>query len=139
MSWTLKLKFYCFWLVPMQAFIVSIVAGCLFPLFPVIAEFGLQQDVSLATWAVTSIVYTAAVGLSSRNQAVAIPGLFCSALSVLIYSASTLADGHHAAALFIHFGKPICYGLISIFLIAYVVERFIRHCVEAQSFLEIEA
>jgi hypothetical protein len=70
----------------MQAFIVSIVAGCLFPGLPIIAELGLRNAVQLETLALTGIVYTAAVGFSSRYQAVAISSFFFSTICAIIPS-----------------------------------------------------
>jgi hypothetical protein len=56
----------------MQTFIVSVIAGCLFPILAILAEVGLTNRVQSETLAVTGIVYAAAVGLASRNQAVSI-------------------------------------------------------------------
>jgi hypothetical protein len=121
----------------MQAFIVSIVAGCLFPLLPIIAEAGLTNDVKSETWALTGVVYLAAVALVSRNQAVAILGLFLCTLCAVIYGANQLKDAAHANVVFVRYGAAISACLLVFFLIGYVIERYSRHCTENEPFLEI--
>jgi hypothetical protein len=86
----------------MQAFIVSIVAGCLFPGLPIIAELGLRNAVQLETLALTGIVYTAAVGFSSRYQAVAISSFFFSTICAIIYGAEKYKTQMHDSMAFIN-------------------------------------
>ncbi len=71
----------------MQQYIVSLVAGILFPLLPLVLEFGFTNDIKPETLTVTAVVYAAAIGLASRNPAIVVSSLFCSAMCVGIYGA----------------------------------------------------
>jgi hypothetical protein len=122
----------------MQSFIVSLVGGWAFPLLPLIAEFGVSGRVQPEAWAVTGVVYAAAVGLSSRNQAITISALFCSALCAVVYGAGKLAHAGTEYAPFIRYGSFISAIIVLTYMLAYAFERFARHVVEAQPFLEID-
>jgi hypothetical protein len=120
----------------MQPFIVSLVAGCFFPLVPLLAEAGLTSSIQPETWALNAIVYLAAVAIVSRNQAITMAGLFFSLVCALIYTAVLYHDPAHANMPFVKYGSVICEVLIAVFLICYVIERFARHYVEREPFLE---
>ena len=120
----------------MQAFIVSIVAGIIFPGLPILAEYGITDAIRPDTWSLTGIVYAAAVGLVSRHQAIAISSFVFSAVCALIYAAEILDAGRHPQALFIQHGTEISVGVLYFFAVAYFVERFGRHFYENEPFLE---
>jgi hypothetical protein len=121
----------------MQVFIVSIFAGICFPILPIVLEFGITTGLKLETLAVTAVVYAAAVGLVSRYQAIAIAGLFFSTLTAVIY-ALDMADfaKSHPGAYFIRYGDIISMGTIYFFALCYAYERFGRHVIENEPFLE---
>ena len=126
----------------MQAFIVSLVAGLLFPLIPIIAEYGTTvpqtgvEMVRLEVWAVTSVVFIAAIGMMSRHQAVLVTAFFFSALDAIIYGTSRVPALKEAA--FVKNGPTICAVMFGVYGFAYVVERLGRHVIEGQPFLEID-
>ena len=120
----------------MQAFIVSIIAGCFFPILPVLAEFGLTNSVQSETLALTGIVYAAAVGMASRNSAIAIASFFFSTVCAVIYGAEKYGSSDHESMIFIKYGSMISSCIIYMFGASYFVERFGRHCVDDEPFLE---
>ncbi|MGY3610869.1 MULTISPECIES: hypothetical protein [unclassified Bradyrhizobium] len=118
----------------MQHFTVSIFAGVLFPVLPILAEFGLTNKVKPETLTLTAVVYAAAIGLVSRNQAILISSLFCSTVCAVIYGAAE--SGLQSSVFFIKHGPTITAGTIYFYSACYIVERFGRHCIEYEPFLE---
>jgi hypothetical protein len=122
----------------MQAFLVSIVAGILFPVVPILAELGLGEHLKPETLSVTAVVYTAAIGLVSRNQAILVSSLFCSLMCALIYAVDGLGvRDSRPTIFFVIYGPIITSGAIYFYSVCYAVERFGRHVVENEPFLEI--
>jgi len=121
----------------MQAFIVSIVAGCLLPMLPIMVEYGLADTVQGNTWSLTGVVYAAAVGIASRNQAIVISGFFCSTICLIIYGAEKYGEVHQADLGFIQYGPVITQAVLYCFIAGYAIERFGRHCVEKRPYLEL--
>lgn len=121
----------------MQAFIVSLIAGSGFPLLPLIAEWGVTGSVRLETWAITAVVYIAAVGLISRHQAIMISALFLAAVIAIIYGAQLVIPSGKSAPMISHI-PAISGALIALFMLFYSMERFVRHFIENQPFLEID-
>jgi hypothetical protein len=121
----------------MQAFIVSLVAGVFFPVLPMISELLLTNDIKPESVAITAVVYAAAIGLVSRHQAVAISSLFCATICAVIYGAyeSGLRQSH-PELYFVTYGPTITYATIYFYSACYAVERFGRHYIENESFLE---
>jgi len=120
----------------MQAFLVSLIGGCLFPILPVLVEFGLTNAVRLETLAVTSTVYAAAVGMASRNQAIAFSSFFFSLICIVIYSAETYKTPAQEGMPFIKYGALISGGIMLIYFASYVIERFSRHYIESEPYVE---
>jgi hypothetical protein len=120
----------------MQAFFVSVIAGCLFPLLPIGAEFGLKSEVEPATLAVTGVVYAAAVGMGSRSQFIAFSGFFWATICAIIYGAETYGRDSHPAMPFVLYGPALCGWVLAIFATAYAIERFGRHWADSEPFLE---
>ena len=102
------------------------------------SEYGLTNDVLPETWSLTGIVYTTAVGLASRNQAIAISSFFFSTTCAVIYAAQKLQDAAHADTPFIRMGSQISIGTLYFFAMCYLVERFGRHWIDDESFLEFQ-
>jgi len=121
----------------MQAFIVSIVAGCLIPVLPIMAEYGLTNNVQADTWSLTGSVYAAVVGIASRNQAVVISSFFCSTICATIYGAEKYSETHHADLPYIEYGPIISQAVLYCFVAGYAIERFGHHCVEKRPYLEL--
>ena len=120
----------------MRAFLVSIIAGCFLPMLPIMAEYGLTHAVQGETWSLTGVVYAAAVGMASRNQAVVISGLFCSAICAAIYGAEKLGEANNPYMPFIEYGPVIAQSVLYFFIIGYCIERFGRHCVDKRPYVE---
>jgi hypothetical protein len=128
----------------MQAFIVSVIAGCLFPILPIVAEWGVTSSVKSDTLSVTGLVYAVAVGMVSRNQAVAISSFFFATICAAIYGAEKAvihgAEKYMANVQegmpFIEYGAVISSGIILLFALMYSVERFARHYIDNEPFLE---
>jgi hypothetical protein len=90
----------------MQAFIVSLIAGLLFPLvLPFGTELGAINEIHVDTWAITGTVYAAAMGLVSRNQAIAFAGLFFTAACAVIYGVAKSVGEGHGDIYFLRFGS----------------------------------
>lgn len=121
----------------MQAFIVSIVAGCLFPILPIMAEYGLTDTVQGETWSLTGVVYAAAVGIASRSQVVVISSFFCSTICAIIYGAEKYVETNHTDMPYIEYGPIISQTILYFFATGYAIERFGRHCVEKRPYLEL--
>jgi hypothetical protein len=125
----------------MQPFIVSIVAGILFPVLPLLAELLLTDHVKPETLTITAVVYVAAIGLVSRHQAVAISSLLASTLCAVIYGGyeSGLGkDGPEALSHinFVVYAPILTVGSIAIYSLCYAIERFGRHYIQNEPFLE---
>src|SRR5216683_3251534 len=114
----------------MHAFIVSIVAGCLLPVLPIMAEYGLTNTVQADTWSLTGILYAAAVGIASRNQAIVIAGFFFSTICAIIYAGVKYGEANQADLPFTEYGPVITQAVLYCFIAGYAIERFGRHCVE---------
>jgi len=84
----------------MQAFIVSIVAGIFFPIVPMLAEQLFLNHIKPETLTTTAVAYAAAIGLTSRHQAILIS---CrargSCRSARIWSSPTTLDRTRAVLL----------------------------------------
>src|ERR1700759_3721316 len=119
----------------MQALIVSLFAGVAFPLFPILAEYGITGQVKPDTWSLTGIVYAVAIGLVSRNQAITISGFFFSGLCVLIYVAQTVAEMSRLDMPIVAYGTQISTSVLYGYTLCYVVERYGRHYIENEPFL----
>jgi hypothetical protein len=123
----------------MQAFIVSVIAGFLFPLvLPLGAELGAINEIHVDTWAITGAVYAAAVGLVSRNQAIAFMALFFTAACAVIYGVAKSVGEGHRDVYFLTYGSMISEVVIFTFSLCYILERFGRHIIDAEPFLEFE-
>ncbi|WP_298873620.1 hypothetical protein [uncultured Bradyrhizobium sp.] len=123
----------------MQAFFVSICAGVFFPLVPFFLEFILDDRLKPETIAVTAVVYVTAIGLVSRHQAILISGFLVTVICAVIYAgveAGLLKTPEDHANL-TKYGVQITVGAIVIYSICYAVERFGRHCVDGEPFLEL--
>jgi|ERR1700730_16656897 hypothetical protein len=121
----------------MQVYLVSLLAGILFPLLPLIVEYGFTSDVKLETLTVTAIVYGPAIGLVSRHQAVAILGLFVSPVCAAIYAFSdSRVRALFPDAPFLTYGPVITGEIIYFFSFFYAWERYGRHYVNNEPFLE---
>ncbi len=121
----------------MQAFIVSIVAGCLLPMLPIMAEYGLTDTVPGEMWSVTGAVYTAAVGIASRNQIVVTSSFFCSTICAVIYGVEKYVETNHTDMPYVEYGPIITQTVLYCFVWGYAIERFGRHCVEKRPYLEL--
>jgi hypothetical protein len=120
-----------------QPFVVSLVIGIVFPVgLPIGAEFGLTNHVLDETWALTGMVYAVAVGMVSRNQAVAIPSFVGSVLCALIYSAEKIVAPGHDGVPLIQYGSHISIAVIYLFSLCYLLERAGRHLIDGEPFLE---
>lgn len=121
----------------MPVYLVSLLAGIVVPLFPLLLEYGVTKDIKLETLAVTAIVYSPAIGLVSRNQAVAISGLVVAMLCVAPYffSYPTVAALFPEAP-FLIYGRVMAIEAIYFFSICYAWERYGRHYVNNEPFLE---
>jgi hypothetical protein len=120
----------------MQAFFVSLFAGVGFPLLPVWAEYGLSHVVHSETYALTGIVYVAAVGMASRQQAVGISSLFCATICAIIYGAVKLGGNAHVDVPFIKYASIISGAFLFFYAGCWSIERFGRHYVDREPFLE---
>ncbi len=121
----------------MQAFFVSIAAGCLLPMLPIMAERGLTSTVQAGTWSLTGTLYAAAVGIASRNQAIVVAGFFCSTMCLVIYGAEKYGEANHTDLPFSEYGPVITHAVLYCFIAGYAIERFGRHCVEKRPYLEL--
>ena len=79
----------------MQAFIVSILTGCVVPALPIVSEYGLTNAVRDDTWSLIGIVYVAFTGVASRNKAMIISSFLCSTLCAAIYIVSKYSERNH--------------------------------------------
>jgi hypothetical protein len=123
----------------MQAFIVSLIAGLLFPLvLPLGTELGAINEIHVDTWAITGTVYAAAMGLVSRNQAIAFAGLFFTAACAVIYGVAKSVGEGHGDIYFLRFGSIISGTVIFTFSVCYIIERYGRHVTDAEPFVEFE-
>lgn len=122
----------------MGAFIVSLFAGIFWPLIPIMAEYGLTDHIKSANLTITAVVYAAAIGLVSRNQAVVFTSLAFSTICAVIYGADEM--GIHEIrpqTFFALYGSVITIGTIALYSLCYFVERFGRHVVNHEPFVEI--
>jgi hypothetical protein len=120
----------------MQAFIVSILAGCLVPVLPIMAEYGLTNTVRDDTWSLIGIVYAAVVGTGSRSKAIVISSFICSTACAGIYVAAKYSEANDADQPFIEYRLVITQAVLYFFGVGYVFERFARHVIEKQPYLE---
>jgi hypothetical protein len=121
----------------MQPFIVSIFAGILFPILPMVAELLVTNHIKPETLTITAVVYVAAVGLISRYQAITFSSLFFSTMCAIIYGGYESELSHSNPNLnFVTYGPTITFGTIFFYSICYAVERFGRHYIENEPFLE---
>lgn len=120
----------------MQPFIVSLLAGVCVPLLPLAAEAGLTNQVQPENWALTAIVYVAAVGLCSRNQAIMVAGLVLSSFCGFLYAGILLRGQSQPPVFFAAYGPVLSQCLIGSFVVAFIIERYGRHCVDGELFLE---
>lgn len=121
----------------MQAFIVSVVAGCFLPMLPIMAEYSLTDTVQGETWSLTGVVYTAGVGIASRNEIVVISSFFCSTICAVIYVMEKYVETNHADMPYVEYGPIISQAILYVFVWGYAIERFGRHCVEKRPYLEL--
>jgi hypothetical protein len=121
---------------PMQAFIVSILAGCLVPVLPIIAEYGLTNAVRYDTWSLIGIVYAAGVGTASRNKAIVISSFFSAIVCLVFYGADKYSEANHVDLPFVENRLVIAQAVLYFLGVGYVFERFGRHVVEKQPYLE---
>jgi hypothetical protein len=122
----------------MGSYIVSICAGIFWPLIPILAEYGIVGDSKRTTVIITAVVYSAAIGLVSRNQAVVFSGLALSTFCAIVYGAEEMGmSAVHPYSLFSRCGLFIAQMAIYTFSFCYLVERFARHVVEGEPFVEI--
>jgi hypothetical protein len=77
-----------------------------------------------------------AVAIVSRNQAITFAGLFFSIVCALIYAAHVYHEPAHAEMPFVKYGSVISEALTAVFAICYAIERFARHYIEREPFLE---
>jgi hypothetical protein len=128
-----------------QQFVVSIVAGLLFPLLPVLGEWLVKSHVTPDGIAVTGSVYAAAVGLASRYPAVVFSSMFFAVICAMIYVGLALCGMstvclipplNHAP--FLIYGFMASIAIIIGFSGLYILERYVRHCIERESFLDLE-
>jgi hypothetical protein len=121
----------------MQAFVVSIFAGILFPLLPLLVEYGVTTHVKLESLTVTAVVYAPAIGLVSRHQAIAISSFFFSIVCAAVYivGVDQIRDIVPDAPFVTH-GPIITIGTLYIFSVCYALERLGRHYVDNEPFLE---
>jgi hypothetical protein len=120
----------------MQAFVVSLIGGVLFPLLPVFVELGVGSELKSGALSVTAVVYAAAIGMASRHQVVVFSGCFCATICAFVYAVTEIADESNKSTYLIAHAKDISLWIVTIFAITYVVERFSRHCVDNEPFLE---
>jgi hypothetical protein len=119
-----------------QAFLVSVIAGVFFPLLPLAAEFGLNNHIRHDTMALTGLVYAAAVGMGSRSQLVAFTSYMFATVCAIIYGAETYAGDTKKEMIVILYGPVISSWIIVTFGTVYTLERFVRHVIEDEPFLE---
>jgi hypothetical protein len=120
----------------MQTYLASIIAGCLIPMLPIMVEYGLTHAVHTATFSVTGVVYTAAVGMTSRNRFVVFLSFFCATLCGVIYAGKLYNDINQVNLPYVEYGPPIAQFILYLFIIGYAIERFGRHYVEQKPFID---
>jgi hypothetical protein len=124
----------------MGAFLVSFIAGVVWPLLPILAEYGLTNGVQPANLAITAVVYAAAIGLVSRNQAVVFSALVCATVCAMVYGAYEMDIQHVRPESFFNlYGSVIARGTIYFYAMCYLVERFARHVLDRKPFVEFHA
>ena len=122
----------------MGAFIVSLFAGIFWPFFPIMTEYGLTNHVKSANLTITAVVYAAAVGLMSRNQAVAFSSFGFAALCAVIYGADEMGiQGTRPDTFFALYDSTITFATIYFYSACYFLERFSRHVIDNEPFVEI--
>jgi len=119
----------------MQDFIISIIAGILFPLVPIGTEYGLKYGLGPDVVALTAIVYVAAVGLDSRFRAIAVSSFFASMVCAIIYVAELYGQQTHGQMPLVAYGRDISGWIIFLGGVSYTLEHFSRHCVDQEPFL----
>jgi hypothetical protein len=120
----------------MQAFVVSILAGCLLPMSPVVIEYGLTNAVRDDTWSLVGIAYAALIGAAARNKPIAISSFICSALCAILYGAAKYGEAYSVDQSFIEYRPIIAQAALYFFAISYALERFGRHVIEKQPYSE---
>jgi hypothetical protein len=119
----------------MQDFVISIIAGLLFPLVPIGAEYGLKYTLAPDVVALTAIVYVAAVGMDSRFRAIAVSGFFASMVCAIIYVAELYGHEDQSKMPLVLYGRDISAWIIFVAAVSYTLEHFSRHCVDDEPFL----
>ena len=114
----------------MQAFIVSILTGCVVPALPIVAEYGLTNAVRDDTWSLIGVVYVSFAGVASRNKVMVIASSICATFCVAIYIASKYSERNHVDIPLVDYSAAITQAAIYLFGVSYVVERFGRHVIE---------
>jgi hypothetical protein len=120
----------------MQAFVVSILAGCLLPMSPIVLEYGLTNAVRDDTWSLVGIVYAALIGAAARNKSIVISSFICSWLCAALYGAAKYGETHSVDLSFIEYRLIIAQAVLYLFAVGYALERFGRHVIEKQPYLE---
>jgi hypothetical protein len=120
----------------MQAFIVSILAGCLLPMSPIMAEYGLTNAVRDDTWSLVGIVYAALVGVAVRNKFMVVSSCVCSAVCAVFYGAAKYGEANQIDLSFIEYRLVIAQAVLYFLGLGYAFERFGRHVIEKQPYLE---
>ena len=119
----------------MQAFIVSILTGCVVPALPIVSEYSLTNAVRDDTWSLIGIVYVAFAGVASRNKAMMISSFLCSTFCAAIYIVSKYSERNHVYIPFVDYTTAITQAAIYLFGVSYIFERFGRHVIEKRPIL----
>ena len=112
-----------------QTFFFCVILHMLLPLLPLGFEFWSTQTVSDRTMTLAASMYTIAIGVSSRNQALfGLAILFSVSLAAAFGFASSerqaLSGSGYASA-----------GAILLVFVFHVIERYNRHVTEGRSFM----
>src|SRR5579859_2247540 len=105
----------------MQSYLVSIIAGCLVPMLPIVIEYGLTHAVHAATFSVTGVVYTVAVGMTSRNRFVVFSSFFCSIICGIVYAGEQYGNINQIDLPYVEYGYKISQFILYVFIVGYAI------------------
>jgi hypothetical protein len=117
---------------PVGYLVASLVFLVAVPLAPLALEQMAETSVKNSTWAITAAIYCVCVGAASREGSVFACGVLASIFGSAMYGiveASPKTVGHPEVA-------SVSIGLIIIFSVVLLIERFIIHVLEKKPFFE---